>query len=48
MLVDDIQAAIDAAAEAGAEVAMPPMEIPGHGSFAIFIQGGIESGLWQL
>ena len=48
MLVDDIQAAIDAAAEAGAEVAMPPMEIPGHGSFAIFIQGWIESGLWQL
>ena len=48
LLVDDIQAAIDAAAKAGAEVAMPPMPIPGHGSFAIFIQGGIESGLWQL
>ncbi len=47
VLVDDIQAAIDAAAEAGAEVAIPPMEIPGHGKFAIFIQGGIESGLWQ-
>lgn len=48
MLVDDIKAAVDAAAEAGAEVAMGPMEIPGHGTFAIFIQGGIESGLWQL
>ncbi len=47
MLVEDIQKAIDAAAEAGAEVAIPPMEIPGHGTFAIFIQGGIESGLWQ-
>lgn len=48
MLVEDIQAAVDAAGEAGAEIAMPPMELPGHGKFAIFIQGGIESGLWQI
>jgi len=48
VLVEDIQAAVDAAAKAGAEVAMPPMEIPGHGSFAIVIQGGIDAGFWQL
>ena len=30
------------------EVAHPPMEIPGHGTFAIYIQGGIHHGLWQL
>ena len=48
VLVHDIQAAVEAAAEAGAEVALPPMEIPGHGTCAIVIQGGIESGLWQL
>jgi predicted enzyme related to lactoylglutathione lyase len=48
ILVNDIQAAVDAAAESGAEIAIPPMEIPGHGKFAIFIQGGIESGLWQI
>ncbi len=48
VLVSDIQAAVDAAAEAGAEVALPPMEIAGHGTCAIVIQGGIESGLWQL
>lgn len=48
VLVTDIQAAVDAASEAGAEVALPPMEIPGHGTCAIVIQGGIESGLWQL
>jgi len=24
------------------------MEIPGHGTFAIFIQGGSHHGLWQL
>jgi predicted enzyme related to lactoylglutathione lyase len=47
-LVDDIQAAVAAAVEAGGEVAHPPMEIPGHGTFAIYIQGGIHHGLWQL
>ena len=48
VLVDDIQASVDAAAAAGAQVALPPMEIAGHGTCAIVIQGGIESGLWQL
>ena len=47
MLVDDIKAAVESAAEAGAEVAMPPMEIPDHGMFAIVIHGGIECGFWQ-
>lgn len=47
-LVDDIEAAVAAAVEAGGEVAHPPLEIPGHGTFAIYIQGGIHHGLWQL
>lgn len=47
-LVDDIDAAVAAVVEAGGEVAHPPMEIPGHGSFAIYIQGGNDHGLWQL
>ena len=47
-LVDDIEAAVSAAVEAGAEIAHPPMEIPGHGTFAIFVQGGIQHGLWQV
>ena len=46
-LVDDIEAAFAAAVEAGGEVAHPPMEIPGRGTFAIYIQGGIHHGLWQ-
>ena len=46
-LVDDIEAAVVAAEEAGAQVAYPPMEIPVHGTFAIYIQGGIQHGLWQ-
>ena len=47
-LVDDIEAAVAAAVGAGGEVAHPPMEIPGHGTFAIYIQGGVHHGLWQL
>jgi len=47
VLVDDISAAVSAAAEAGAEIAMMPTEIASYGQFAIVIYGGIESGLWQ-
>ncbi|MFH2056572.1 MAG: hydroxylase [bacterium] len=47
-LVEDIEAALDAAVAAGGEVAHPPLEIPGHGTFAIYLQGGVHHGLWQL
>ena len=47
LLVDDIEAAATAAVEQGGEIAHPPMELPGHGTFAIFIQGGVHHGLWQ-
>jgi predicted enzyme related to lactoylglutathione lyase len=46
-LVDDIAAAVAAVAKAGGEIAHPPLEIPGHGTFAIYIQGGIQHGFWQ-
>lgn len=46
-LVDDIEAALAAAVEAGGDVAHPALEIPGYGTFAIYIQGGIHHGLWQ-
>jgi predicted enzyme related to lactoylglutathione lyase len=48
ILVDDIEAAVAAAAKSGAEIAVPPMGIPGHGTCAIVIQRGMEAGLWQL
>lgn len=48
LLVDDIEAAVEAARAAGAEIAIASMEIPGHGRFAIYILGGIQHGLWQL
>ena len=47
LLVEDIEGAVAKAKEAGAEIAIPPMELPGYGTFAIFIQGGIDHGLWQ-
>ena len=48
VLTKDIEAAVQAAQAAGAQIALPPMEIPGHGRCAIYIHGGIEHGLWQL
>ena len=48
VLVDDVDEAARKAVESGAELAHEPMELPGHGKFAIFIQGGIQQGLWQL
>jgi predicted enzyme related to lactoylglutathione lyase len=47
LLVDDIEAAVAAAVEHGGEIAHPPSELPGHGVFAIYIQGAIHHGLWQ-
>ncbi|MBK8185043.1 MAG: hydroxylase [Candidatus Competibacteraceae bacterium] len=47
-LVKDIEAAVAAIVKAGGKVAVPPLEIPGHGIFAIYLQGGNDHGLWQL
>ena len=48
VLIENLEEAVAAAADAGAEIAIPRMEIPGgHGTIAIVIQGGIECGLWQ-
>ena len=46
-LVDDIEAAVAAAENAGAYIAHPPLEIPGHGTFAVYLAGGVEHGIWQ-
>jgi predicted enzyme related to lactoylglutathione lyase len=47
-LVTDIDAAVAAIVQAGGEVAVPPMEIPGRGTFAIYLQAGNDHGLWQI
>ena len=43
VLVDDIEAAVKAADAAGAEIAMPAMEIPENGKFAIYIQAAFST-----
>ena len=48
ILVDDVQAAADAAVAHGAELAMAPTPLPGLGTFSIYILGGIQHGVWQL
>jgi predicted enzyme related to lactoylglutathione lyase len=45
--VDDIEAAVAAAVKAGGVIAVPPTKIPGRGTFAIYLQGGIDHGFWQ-
>jgi predicted enzyme related to lactoylglutathione lyase len=47
-LVEDIESALEKAVQLGAEVAHPPLELPGHGTFAIYVQGGVHQGLWQV
>lgn len=47
VLVDDIKASVAAATDAGAEIALPPMELEGHGVCAIVVHGDVECGLWQ-
>lgn len=47
MLVDEAEAALSTAASAGGEIAHPAMEIPGVGTFGIYIQGGIHHAVWQ-
>jgi len=48
LLVADVEAALEQAVAGGGEVAHPPLEIPGRGTFAIYIQGGVHHGLWQV
>lgn len=47
-LVDDIEKAVEQAKTNGAEIAVPPMEIPGYGHCAILMCAGVQSGLWQV
>ncbi|MCL9774202.1 VOC family protein [Vibrio methylphosphonaticus] len=46
-LVDDIDTAVSIVKAQGAEIAVPPVEIPSKGKFCIYILGSIEHGFWQ-
>ena len=47
-LVSDIATAAAAVVQAGGTLALPPTEIPGHGTIAIYVHGGNDHGLWQV
>jgi predicted enzyme related to lactoylglutathione lyase len=47
-LTETIAQTVDALDKQGAEIALPPTQIEGRGTFAIYIVGGIEYGLWQI
>jgi predicted enzyme related to lactoylglutathione lyase len=46
--VEDIEAAVQRLEGTGAEIALEPVDLPGHGKIAIYIHGGVEQGLWQV
>lgn len=46
--VADVDAAAAEAARLGAEIALEPVELPGHGRIAIYMLGGVQQGLWQI
>lgn len=46
-LVENVAASIEAVRAEGAEIAVPPMQLPGQGTCAIYIRGGVDHGIWQ-
>ncbi|MHC5109365.1 MAG: VOC family protein [Planctomycetota bacterium] len=48
ILVDNVETALNAADAAGGNIAMATTEVPGYGNFGIYLQGGIDFGLWKL
>lgn len=46
--VNDLAASVQAAERIGAKILLDRMELPGRGIIAIYEQGGIEHGLWQV
>lgn len=47
-LVSNIVDTVKALETTTAEIALPPMEIEGRGTIAIYISDGIQYGLWQV
>lgn len=47
-LTDALDEKVAALSSLGAQIALPRMEIEGHGVIAIYIVNGIEYGLWQV
>jgi len=47
MAVDDIEQAVSEAESKGAVVAYPPTQQGDTGTWAIYMMGGVQIGLWQ-
>jgi len=47
-LTETLTETVDALSDLGADIALPSMQIEGHGTIAIYIVDGIEYGLWQI
>ena len=45
-LVENIDMAVEKAEQSGAQVALPPTQLPGYGTCAIIIYGQVEFGFW--
>lgn len=46
--VEDLEAAVRRAEALGATIALPPTELSGRGTIAIYFVGGVQQGLWQV
>lgn len=46
--VSDLEASVEKVKQQGAKILLERMEIPRHGTIAIYELGGIEQGLWQV
>jgi hypothetical protein len=47
-LTEDIEGDVKQLEKNGAEIIHQPLEIPGIGTFAIYILGGVQQALWQV
>ena len=47
-LCPDIKTAIKTLEARGALIMHPPLEIPGEGTFAIYMENDIQYGLWEI
>ena len=47
-LVDDVENTLENVVKTGGEIIHAPLEIPGFGKFAIYVQGGNQLGVWEL
>lgn len=47
-IVEDMDLALEFVKGQGGDIIHPPLEISGRGKFAIYSQGGVQQGLWQL